>query len=62
LTSALAIVVGWEAMLVLRDLRGLDQREEEEVSSWAARALVWAALEELYAEVPGSERSTGSTT
>ena len=41
------MVVGWEAMLVLRDLRGLDQREEEDVSSWAARALVKATLDEL---------------
>ena len=47
LVSALALVIGWEAMLVLRDIRGLDRDEEEAVSSWAARALVRATLEEL---------------
>jgi AcrR family transcriptional regulator len=51
LVSALAMVVGWEAMLVLRDLRGLDRPDEENVSSWAARALVRAALDELDQEM-----------
>src|SRR3954453_6026398 len=46
LTSALALVVGWEAMTVLRDVRGLDATEEQTVLTWAARALVEAMLAE----------------
>jgi AcrR family transcriptional regulator len=47
LVSALSLVVGWEAMLVLRDLRGLDPAAEIDVSTWAARALLTAALKDL---------------
>ena len=46
LVSALALVVGIEALLVLRDIRGLDQAEMAAVSRWAARALLRASLEE----------------
>jgi AcrR family transcriptional regulator len=46
LVSALAMVVGWEAEIVLQDLRGLDREEELSVTLWTARALVRAALEE----------------
>ena len=46
LTSALAVVLGWEAMIVLRDVRGLDAADEERVLRWAARALVVAMLAE----------------
>ena len=46
LVSALALVVGIEALLVLRDIRGLDGAEMEEVSRWAARALLRTSLEE----------------
>ncbi|MEU9714010.1 helix-turn-helix domain-containing protein [Streptomyces sp. NPDC047976] len=51
LISALAIVVGWEAQIVLRDVRGLDPQAEEEAITWAARALVEAAIRE-HAEAP----------
>ncbi len=44
LVSAVAMVVGWEALVVLGDLRGLDAQQQVAVSSWAARALVEAAL------------------
>lgn len=44
LVSALAMLFGWEAVLVLKDVRGLDLAEAEEVSAWAARAVVSAAL------------------
>lgn len=47
LSSALAIVLGWEAMIVLRDSRGLDQADEERVIRWAARVLVTAMLDEI---------------
>lgn len=46
LVSALALVVGVEALLVLRDIRGLDRAEMVAVSRWAARALLRASLEE----------------
>lgn len=46
LWSALAVVLGWEAMMVLRDSRGLAPAEEERVLRWAARALVTAMLDE----------------
>src|SRR6185312_2040301 len=46
LVSALAMVVGWEAEIVLQDLRGLDPDDELAVTLWSARALVRAALEE----------------
>ncbi len=46
LVSALALVVGWEALTVLRDVRGLDGEQEEAVLTWSARALVEAMLAE----------------
>ena len=46
LVSALCVVLGWEAMVVLRDIRGLDADDEEFTLRWAARALVHAALDE----------------
>lgn len=45
LVSALAVLVGIDALLVLRDIRGLDRAETEAVSRWAARALLRASLE-----------------
>jgi AcrR family transcriptional regulator len=46
LVSALAMVVGWEALIVLQDLRGLGQDEQLDTTLWAARSLVQAALDE----------------
>ena len=46
LVSALAMVIGWEALIVARDVRALSLGESEEVSAWAARALVKAALDD----------------
>lgn len=46
LHAALTVVLGWEAMIVLRDTLGLDEDEEQRVLRWAARALVDAALAE----------------
>jgi len=46
LVSALAMVIGWEALIVARDIRGLSLKEAEDASAWAARALVHAALED----------------
>jgi hypothetical protein len=38
------MVVGWEALIVLQDVRGLDADEQLETTLWTARALVQAAL------------------
>src|SRR4051794_33828529 len=38
LVSALAVVVGWEALIVLTDVRGLGREQQLEVSLWTARA------------------------
>jgi AcrR family transcriptional regulator len=46
LVSALSMCVGIEALIVLRDLRGLRESEAEEVSRWAARTLLRESLEE----------------
>ena len=51
LVSSLAVVLGWEAMIVLRDVRGLDTAQEEAAMRWAARALVEAMISE--ADVSG---------
>jgi AcrR family transcriptional regulator len=52
LVSALCLVVGWEAHIVLRDVRGLGPDDEEAVLQWAARALVGAARREAAAREP----------
>jgi hypothetical protein len=46
LMSALSVVLGWEAVIVLRDSRGLDWAEAERVIRWAAQTLVKAARHE----------------
>lgn len=46
LVSALSMVVGLEALLVLRDIRGLDHGQMEDVSRWAAGVLLQASLDE----------------
>jgi AcrR family transcriptional regulator len=43
LTRALALVIGTEAMLVLKDVLRLDDAEARKVKRWAIRALVDAA-------------------
>jgi len=54
LVSGLAMVIGWEALIVLQDLRGLDPEEQQDVSLWAARTLIRAAL----ADAAGSGTGT----
>ena len=46
LVSGLAMVLGWEGLIVLQDLRALDPDEQHDTTLWAARALVRAALED----------------
>jgi AcrR family transcriptional regulator len=40
LVSALTLLIGWESMIVLEDIRGLSPAEAEEVCVWAARTLL----------------------
>jgi AcrR family transcriptional regulator len=44
LVCGLAMVIGWEAIIVQRDVCGLSTAEGEALSVWAARALVGAAI------------------
>lgn len=46
LASALSVVLGWEAIIVLQDSRGLEQREIDHVLRWAAHTLTAAILAE----------------
>ncbi len=50
LVSGLALGIGIEALLVLRDVRGLDLAAAEEVSRWVARSLLHASLAESNAQ------------
>jgi len=60
LVSALALVIGWEALIVERDIRALSLAQAEEVSAWAARALVRASLEEAGLAAPRGAPATAS--
>ncbi|WGL52123.1 TetR/AcrR family transcriptional regulator [Nocardioides sp. BP30] len=44
LVSALAVLIGWEAMTVLEDVRGTGTHAQTETVVWASRALVESAL------------------
>jgi AcrR family transcriptional regulator len=57
LVCALAVVVGWEALIAQRDVCGLSAAEGEELSVWSARALVRAALEETRGSARANEAS-----
>jgi AcrR family transcriptional regulator len=46
LVQALSLTFGIEAMIVLKDICGLDDRAAEEVAVWAAQALLRAAQQE----------------
>lgn len=46
LVSGIAMVVGWEALIVLQDLRGLDPDDQTQISTWAAQALIQSTLDE----------------
>lgn len=52
LTSALALCVGAEAFVVLRDLCGLEPDEADETLRWAASALVKAARSDARRRTP----------
>ena len=46
LAGAIAMVAGWEALIVQRDVCGLTAAQGEALSVWAARALLRATLED----------------
>ncbi len=46
LVSVLSILMGWEPLVALRDVRGVKQKRAEDLLAWAARALVERALAE----------------
>jgi AcrR family transcriptional regulator len=46
LVSALAVVIGWEALIVLEDVRGLDAAGQRDVLVWTVEAIVRAAMGE----------------
>jgi AcrR family transcriptional regulator len=50
LAKALSVTYGLEVLIVLKDIWGLSDREVQDVSRWAARALVNAALQESEGE------------
>ena len=49
LVSALAVCLGIEALIILRDICGLSENEAVEVSQWSARAILNQALQEYRA-------------
>lgn len=52
LCAALALIFGTEAMIVFRDVLRMDAAQARQVKSWAARALVRAALAEAAPRAP----------
>lgn len=60
LVSSLAMVVGWEALVVLQDVRNLDPTDQLETTLWAARALIAAALQETGGAKPSRAPRAGS--
>jgi AcrR family transcriptional regulator len=52
LVAALSLCMGIEALVVLRDICALEAQEAEEVSRWAAQALLKAALGEAVMDHP----------
>ena len=60
LVSALAMVIGWESLIVARDIRALSLEEAEEVSAWAARVLVQSTLSEARRHPRKTTRARGT--
>ena len=52
------MVIGWEALIVLQDLRGLTPGEQADVSTWAAHVLIQAALQDPH-ETRGARSGPG---
>jgi AcrR family transcriptional regulator len=58
LVQSLSLVFGVEAIIVLKDIYGLDDEQVRDVALWAAHALVRAAMEE--APEPGERKAAGA--
>jgi AcrR family transcriptional regulator len=54
LISALSVLVGWEAFIVLADIRGLSSGQQIDLVAWSARAIVRAALADAHDATGGS--------
>lgn len=54
------MVIGWEALIVQRDVCGLSAAEGEELSVWTARALLRAAVREERKARRGAPGATGT--
>jgi AcrR family transcriptional regulator len=50
LVSALCVLIGWEPLVVLKDVRGLDPNDAEDILSFAVRAVVEKALAEAQSQ------------
>lgn len=61
LVSALALCVGIEALLVLRDIRGLSKEDTIEVSRWAAQALLKQTLQDATSRAPSATKGRRAT-
>jgi AcrR family transcriptional regulator len=46
LVSALTVVIGWEAIIALNDIRNLTPQQQQDILVWTARTLVRSALQE----------------
>ncbi len=57
-TQAMSLVFGIEAIIILKDIWGLDAAAAEDVASWAARAMIRTAL----AEAAEGETAATATT
>jgi AcrR family transcriptional regulator len=57
LTSAIALCVGAEALVVMRDLCGLTTQEAKETLLWAAQGLLARALREAHGFTPAGKRA-----
>jgi len=57
LVAAIAMVVGWEALIVQRDVCGLSAAEGEDLSVWAARAFLRATRQKLRARQHARSRT-----
>jgi AcrR family transcriptional regulator len=53
LSAALAVLIGFESMIAMRDVVGADAATEARTIGWAARVLVDAMRAEAEAEAPG---------
>jgi len=59
LTSALALIIGTESMVVSKDVLQLDESAASEVRQWAIRALVEAALKDESSDSQMSSKRLG---